>query len=411
MQKRDIRLQTINMRRSFIIAAIVIVLAGIGVFAYFYFFSSRADLTVAPEGSAGFPVAGQGALFPDGSSAPAGAATAPVAVSARLVKISSGPVVPGIVAANLPAPNASSSPGVSIRYIERQSGNIFSYSAQARATTRTSNKTIPGIQSAAWLPDASAAFVRYLSGDDSSTINTYTLLADGSGGSFLPQNLADIAVSKASVLTLASGANGSVASLRRPDGSRALELFTTPLSAVHVSFAGTSSYLAYTKPSATLEGYAFLVNAAGRFSRVVGPLRGLVALASPSGKWIMVSYTTDSTMKLELVNAATGEIVPLPVATIADKCVWAADDTALYCGIPVSPASEYTYPDDWYQGAAHFNDRIWKIDVASRYTQLILDFSNEAGDSLDATALALDPLGTTLVFVNKNDGSLWSYQL
>jgi len=387
------------MRRTLLIVLIALVLIGIGIFVYFYFFANKAGVTVAPGN---LPVAGSGSTGAGGLATTTNRATL---VTARLVKISAGPVVPGAVVVN-----ASSSPETSVTYIERQSGNVFTYQERSGTLTRTNNKTIPGIQSAAWLPDASFAFVRYLSGDDFSTINTYALPSSGSGGFFLQQNITDLSVSSSSILTLASGVNGSVASLGHADGTQLLEVFTTPLSALHTSFAGATTYLAYTKPSATLEGDAFIVNK-GHFSRVAGPLNGLVALSSPSGKWVLVSYTQDMAMQMELVDTTTGDSIQLPVSTIADKCVWTADDSSVYCGIPVSPPSSYAYPDDWYQGAVHFSDRIWKIDVTDRQAQLVLDFPKETKDSLDAVALAIDPLNTTLVFVNKNDGSLWSYQL
>ena len=114
---------------------------------------------------------------------------------------------------------------------------------------------------------------------------------------------------------------------------------------------------------------------------------------------------------MNLVSVATGEVLPLPVATIADKCVWTADDATIYCGIPTNPPSGFNYPDDWYQGAVSFSDQIWKIDVTGRYAQFVLDFSKELKTPLDAEALSIDPSETTLVFVNKNDGSLWSYSL
>lgn len=398
------------MRRYLIIAAIVMVLAGVGAAVYFIFFTGSAGVAVAPEG-AGLPMAGQGAPGTETTGASNAPASAPIAVSARLVKISAGPVVPGVAVVNNKAASASSSPEVAVKYIERQSGNVYAYLTHARTLTRTSNRTIPGIQSAAWLPDASLAFVRYLSGTDFSTINSYALPASGSGGFFLSQNLSDIAVSSTSVLTLASGVSGSVASLMRTDGTRASEIFTTPLSSLRVAFAGKNRYLAFTKPSYALSGSAFLVDGTGRFSRVSGPLNGLVAKASPSGKWVLVSSVFDGGMRMELVNSATGESLSLPVATIADKCVWAADDSAVYCGIPMNPPASFNYPDDWYQGAVSFSDRIWKIQVSGRYAQLVLDFSKENKEALDAEALATDSLNTILVFVNKNDGSLWSYSL
>lgn len=411
------------MRRNLIIAAVAVLLViGLAVAGYVYF-TRGARVAVAPEGSPSLPVAGQktpGAGTTSGTSgAPQTIASAPVTVSARLVKISAGPVVPGMAVVARKAASASSSPPstslgtgeVAVNYVERQSGNVFSYLTRAKTLSRTSNRTIPGIHSAAWLPDGSTAFVRYLSGADFSTTNTYALRANGSDGFFLSQNLADIAVSSTSVLALASGVNGSAASLMRTDGTHSATVFATPLSSLRISFAGKSTYLATTKPSAALSGDAFLVSATGHFSRIAGPLYGLAALSSRSGKWVLVSYTSGSTLRTALVNATTGETLPLPVATIADKCVWTADDSAVYCGVPTDPPAAYAYPDDWYQGAAHFSDRIWKIQVAGRYAQLVLDFSKETQGQLDVEAPAVDALDTTLVFVNKNDGSLWSYSL
>lgn len=398
------------MQRNIIIGAGAIVVLGLGVWVYFAFFTGGATVTTVPGGSTSLPVAGQTAPGAAGTGAPSLSGGTPVTViSPRLVKISAGPVVLGEAVVSKAA-TASSSAETTVSYIERQSGNVYTYSTATKNITRISNKTVPGIQSAAWLPNASIAFVRYLSGTNS-TINTYALSASSTSGFFLPQNLADISVSSTSVLTLASGVNGSAVSLTRIDGTHAAEIFTTPLSAIHVSFAGKNQYLVYTKPSATLSGDAFLVDSAGYFSRIAGPLAGLVALASPSGKWVLVSYTLGSTLQMQLVNTTTGALLQLPVATIADKCVWANNDAAIYCGIPMSPDASYTYPDDWYQSVVPFNDRIWKIDTAGRYAQLVLDFSTETKDSLDAEALAIDPLATTLVFVNKNDGSLWSYSL
>ena len=400
------------MRRILTITLIVLVLAGAGVAAYVYFFMGSSGVAVAPNGSTSLPVAGEGTTpGSDTNTPPSEAIGTPSPVSARLVKISVGPVVPGEVLTATSVKNASSTPDTAVNYIERQSGNVFSYFVHTQSITRTSNRTVPGIQSAFWLPNASLAFVHYLSGTDFSTINTYALPQNGSGGFFLPQDLSDIAVASTSVLTLASGVNGSVGSLTHTDGTHATQIFTTPLSSLHISFAGKNQYLAYTKPSATLPGDAFLVDATGHFSRVAGPLTGLVALSSPSGKWILVSYVVNGAMQMELVNATTNEAISLPIATIADKCVWTANDASVYCGIPMDPSADASYPDDWYQGAVSFNDRIWKIDVASRYAQLVLDFNKETNTTLDAEALAIDPMNTTLVFVNKNDGSLWSYSL
>lgn len=402
------------MRRALTILAVLIVLLGVaGAVYFFFFYHAPATVVVGTSGGTTLPSSGQASTT--GQSSGTGVVppttNSPVTVSPRLVEISSGPVVPGIVVVDTKTNIAGTSTVAVVRYIDRQSGNVYGYTTQNTTATRTSNKTVPGIQSAAWLPDGSRAFVRYLTGTDAATINTYALSENGLGGFFLNQNLADIAVSSSSVLTLASGVNGSLGLLARSDGSNSTTVFSSPLSALRVSFAGKGQYLAFTKPSSLLAGDAFLVDSTGRFSRIAGPLAGLVALASPSGKWVLVSSAGVGAMQMELVNTATGDVLPLPVATIADKCVWTLNESAIYCGVPVNPLTNASYPDDWYQGAVSFADRIWKINVSGRYAELVLDFTKETKGSLDATALALDPANTTLVFLNKNDGSLWSFQL
>ena len=386
-----------------VVLALILLIGG-----YFLFFRSTSTVTIAPENSATLPQASQ-TTFPSTSASSPAQTTAPKQVSSRLVKISAGPAVPGEVVVDGKATASSSAP-VTVMYLERQSGNVYSYQKGTGVITRTSNRTIPGIQSATWLADGSLALIRYLSGSDFSTINTFALPANGTGGFFLPQNLAGIAVSSSTLLTTASGVNGSSVSTERADGSHPAQLFTTPLSQLLVSFAGKNKYLAVPKPSAALNGAAFLVDSTGHFSRMAGPAQGLSALASPSGRWLFVSLLRGGTLTTELVDTQTGAVTALPLATLAEKCVWTADDSTIYCGVPASLAG-VQLPDDWYQGAAHFTDRLWRIDINGRYAQFVFDVSKEAGVPIDAEALAIDPNRSTLVFVDKNTGALWSYSL
>ena len=406
------------MRRALVIVAVVIVLTGVGVFVYLRFFANLSSVVVTPATEAGFPSAGQGAVN-TGQTSSTFTTAGPVSVSARLVQIAKGPIALGesvVDASSTPTIFSSATLGTStsdvlVSYIDRQSGNVYVYSENAGHIVRTSDKTLPGIENAFWLPSGRAAFVQYLSGTDFSTVNTYLLQANGTNGFFLPQDLSGLDVSSTSILALASGLNGSVASREHFDGAHATQVFSTPLSSIRASFAGKNQYLVFTKPSALLEGDAYLVGTSGLLSRIAGPLLGLSALASPSGKLVLVSYSEAGVMKMELVTTATGAVTPLPLGTIADKCAWTADSSAIYCGVPVDPPTTGVYPDSWYQGVTHFSDNLWKIDVAGRYAQLVLNFTKETGGSLDAESLAIDPSGSTLAFINKNDGSLWSYRL
>ena len=398
------------MQRLLVIVAAVIVIAGVGVGVYFMFFAGGANIIVAPSGDADtLPEAGSVPTAPVDEETPVVDIEQPRQVAARLVQISKGPVVTGAVVYT--ASSTDSAPEVAVNFIARESGNIYRYLVQSGSLTRTSNKTIPGIQETLWLPDGSLAYVRYLSGETHDTINTYALPESGDGGYFLAQNIADLSVHDAEILTVAEGTNGSVATRSRADGSNARQVFVTPLSMLRANFLGVREHLTFTKPSALTPGYAYLVNSIGNFERIAGPLNGLVALPSSSGEWVLISYSSQGLPALSLYEVKERTLIALPIATIADKCVWADDDRAVYCGVPIDPPESYIYPDDWYQGAVAFRDRLWKIDVEGRFAELVLDFEKETGQSLDATGLAIDTAPTILVFKNKRDASLWSYAL
>jgi hypothetical protein len=248
--------------------------------------------------------------------------------------------------------------------------------------------------------------VRYLSGTD--TVNTYVLPAEGGSGFFLKQGLSDVRVATGTILTLVSNNTGSTLSSLRADGSKETVILSTPLTSLRLG-GGEKQTLLFTKPSQTLLGAAFTLTA-GKPERVGKTATGLVALMSPSGKWVLESTAIEGSMALSLINASSSEVVTLPVGSIADKCVWASDESAIYCAIPVTPPKA-PYPDDWYRGRVSFNDRIWKIHVRDRYAELVLDFDNETNTPLDAWALSLDTRQTILTFTNKRDGSLWAFRL
>ena len=402
------------MRRGLFIASIIVVLAGLATAAYFLFFTGSPGVTVAPAGSTSFPTADNAPTSGGAGSATSSAASAPtgaVKIAARLYEIDKGPVVAGALAFDIVATSTgTTTKDVAIEYLRRDSGNIFSYLLNAGTLTRLSNRTVPGIEKATWLPSGDTALVQYLSGTDNATINTYALPASGTGGSFLPQDIDDLSVGQGgAALYVASGANGSIATLVKFPSRASSQAFTTPLTQVRAQFAG-KNYLAYTKPSATVGGFAFLVSG-GAFTPLAGPLPGLTALAAPSGATALIAYTSGGVLRMELVDTKTRTATILPLATIADKCVWATDSSAVYCAIPQDPSPSYAYPDDWYQGAVHFSDQLWKFDITNHVATLVLDFSNQANAALDATDLSIDPAGKALLFRNKNDASLWVYAL
>lgn len=404
-------------RRILIIIASLIVLIGIVVGLYFAFGDSG-ELVVSDD-----PFAGSGLVSGDGlAEMPSGAGEE---VAPRLIRITSRPVAEGVVAIDristttVPIETASGTPALAettvtdteVRFIDRASGNIYRYTAHARSITRLSNKTLPGVQQASWLPDGSMAYARFVTGTGSNEqVATYVLPDTGEGGFFLEQNLSQAFITKGSSLfTLLSGTTGSVGSLSNSDGTNGRTLFTSLMSSL-VVHSTRGSFFAYTKPSVLLDGYAFQINTAnGTFTRVLGPLRGLSVLPSPDGNLLLLTYIDRGTPRLAVLDVATRVSTALPVATLTEKCVWAPDSLSVYCAVPLAlPAG---LPDYWYQGAIRFSDRLWRIDMQERLATLVVDPDAVANLSIDAVALQTDPQQDVLLFTDKHTGALWIYDL
>lgn len=403
-------------RRILIIIASIIVILGLLVGGYFLFFSGP-TLSVGvpsnPFGSSGDRPATE-LLGADGQPIQ-GAGTV---VAPRLIRISDAPVGKGAVALYIPpvfATATSTEPEIpadtEIRFIERQSGNIYAFRLHDRVLTRISNRTLPGIQEAVWDEDGTKAFVRYLTrtSDGTEHVDTYALPADGGEGYFLEQDLEQVSVRGTStVFSLLPSSSGSVGSFSNLDGTNVRTLFTSSLSRLRASFSG-DSIIATTKASSGLDGYAFLVGGDGSFTRVLGPLRGLATLANPEGTSVLYSYVDRNRTYLQVLSLATRSSTALPLVTLAEKCVWEPGGRALYCGVPTALAGNV--PDDWYQGAKTFSDRIWRIDLDTRLATLVVDPGQVAGVAIDAVALTIDSQKDALVFTNKKDGTLWVYDL
>lgn len=406
--------------RTLIIIAAIIVLLGLIVGAYLILFSGNAELIVSDD-----PFAGTGSGLVSGDGLPEMDAGAGEEVAPSLIRITDRPVAEGVVAVTrtstttTPVENASGTPALAeivvtdteVRFIDRASGNIYRYLAHERSLTRLSNKTLPGVQKASWLPDGSVAYARFLSGTPGSEqVATYVLPDTGEGGFFLEQGLSVAeATDSGSLFTLLSGATGSVGSLSRSDGTNARTLFTSLLSSL-VVHPTRGNFFGHTGPSAFLDGYAFQIGAtSGAFTRVLGPLRGLSTLPSPDGTRLLYSYLDRGTIRLAVLDVATRTAIALPVATLTEKCVWAPDGLSAYCGVPT--ALPNGLPDFWYQGAVTFSDRLWKIDMTERLATLIIDPTAVADLSIDAVALNTDPEEDVLLFTDKHTGALWVYDL
>lgn len=413
------------MRRILIVVGSVIVILLIAAGIYFLFFANKSPGVTVGTGENPFGDTSGGAAPVGGEPAVGVTGAQGEEVAPHLIKITDGPVAYGSLAFNylkttqVAVPNASgtatstktaTTSATEVRYAERTSGNLYAYDVSARTLTRLSNRTLPGIEEAAWTPTGSTAFLRFLSNENGAEeIDTYALPSTGDGGYFLEPNLSQVFVTGSSTLvTLLPSSTGSIATVAKTDGTSSKTLFSSALASLRLYPAG-KGYDAATKASAQADGYAFSVGADGTFTRLLGPLSGLTILPSPSGKTVLYSFRSGNSVNGGLFDAATHSATNLPLSILPEKCVWTADEKAAYCAVPRTLSG--TWPDSWYQGTTSFSDRIWKIDLASRTAILVVDPLQVGKVDVDAVSLAIDPKADVLVFTNRADGSLWMYDL
>ena len=144
------------------------------------------------------------------------------------------------------------------------------------------------------------------------------------------------------------------------------------------------------------------------FNQTLGNINGLTTLTSPNGKLILYG---DDGLNLNVYNITTNTSTLLGVKTLPEKCVWGNTNTTIYCAVPRDIPNNQ-YPDAWYQGEVSFSDQIWKIDVTTGNTMMLVDpLTISGGEDIDGVKIILDSGGNYLFFVNKKDSFLWEFSL
>ncbi len=321
-----------------------------------------------------------------------------------------------------PAPTTETVPAV--RYAETGNGNIFETIADTMIEKRLSNMTIPRIIEAYFTDNGNNVIMRYL-GDDGDTIQTYVGHLMGNirdqeapqenlQGGLLAQNISDVSVSPSgkNFLYLAPFGNKIATVLADQTGSNRTDIFYTSFHSWLPMWTNDQYALFVTKASAYMPGFAYTVNTqTGGMVKTLGNISGLMAKMSPDGKYLLYSRSVQNGTKLYLLNIGNGTTTDLEIGTLADKCTWTMDSSAVYCAVPIGLGSGI-YPDDWYQGIMTFSDTFWRIDPKGNYINYeLFTPTKEGAPEIDGINLQIDSSGKYLFFVNKKDGMLWKYDL
>lgn len=189
-------------------------------------------------------------------------------------------------------------------------------------------------------------------------------------------------------------------------GRNERRIFSSPLTEWKAQWVTPTIIALTTLASSEADGYMYFLNpTTSDFQKVLGPIRGLTTLINPSGTTVLVGSAVDRNIALATYTIATGQMTPRDIKTLPAKCTW-QNDTVAICAVPQA-VTNGQYPDDWYQGNVVFTDSFWSLDTIQNSTTNLFT----PGQSFDAHSLKVSPDDSYLYFINKINGTLWSYRM
>lgn len=317
----------------------------------------------------------------------------------RLFRITDFPVVG-------PAPTKD---GTKILFYKKDGGNLYTANPDGTARQKISSLTIVGLIDAVWSPGRDRAAVRYL---DGSVIKA-----------FLHIGTSTVAALPTDITSIVWSPDGkSLAYTRREGDSLALTIsdaaaknprvvFRPLLPDASISWPDADHIVFATAPSGAAQGYLFSYSrSTGAFQRIAGPSFGFMAVLPPLVGKAVVSSTQEggaglTTKVLNIFDPARRDETTLDIATLAEKCIFAAPQE-LWCAVPRSLDGSAPLPDLWLSGEFSPSDRIVRIDLAKRAGEEMLNQND-----LDASSLVFSKDNAYLFFINKKDGALWGLKL
>lgn len=293
--------------------------------------------------------------------------------------------------------------GDAVLFYKKDGGDLINFGFDGAGEEKLSHITIVGLTEALWSPKRDRAAVFYLDGE---TLKGFLHIGTSSVA-VLPTNTQSFSWSpNGNQLAYATRKDAALdLVIADASGKNAKTIFSTPVLDSSVVWITTDSIAFQTAPSGFADGFVFLYSrGSGKFTKVLGPLRGLSANWSPDGNRILVSSTVSGgDNALNVYDAAGKQIFTTGLATIAQKCAWVSAER-LYCAVPKETAQNIVWPDDYLRGEVNTTDRIIRIDLKTKETAEVFNGENAF---FDASDLVLTPDEKHLFFVNRFDGTLW----
>ena len=395
-----------NIKFLFLIALILVIIAGVIVF---FAFRGSPQNTGASGGVVG------GGTLPGTNGVSSGNNTNGILTSPsppviltedekqKLIQLSKDPVV---------GPTINKT-GDRVLYFKQGTGNLFETTLDGNGgETRLSNIIIKNIADSRWTPSKTYAAIDSI---DSSAINNFWLHITGTstiqtgsyGSAFLSSVFSPV---EDKLAYLAKTGSRYTISISNPDGRSAKNIFSTEIPDFELSWPSKTTLALKTKSSAMAPSlFQILPVGGGSASVISSEEKSFDVLWAPDGVHYLASRSIpgSSDIKLEIKSLNVKDsVIGLTFKTLPEKCVFSKKEKlVLYCGIPRSLGRE-ALPDAWWKKRTEFQDELWRVNLETGETKQLLN-----GGGFDMTHLFTSQNENYIFFVDKKDSTLWSFRL
>lgn len=301
----------------------------------------------------------------------------------------------------------SSASSTVVLFVEAGTGHIYKTDPQSGQEERVSNITIPIAKEASLSPSGKyAVVVSETNREENAMVVDMTSSTPSSYK--ITERVQDFKIVADDILTYSTTENFSLAgkSLNLTTET-SKTLFRAPFIEGRVVWGGSEAgqHLLYPKTSRFLEGYVYEPSA-GSINRLPAFGYGLSAVSSEAH----MLYQKQSTGGLQsfLWRKNNGNTEDLILSFFPEKCTFSTDSTLLFCGY-TNIERDMEFPDNWYRGEKKFSDELWVTNTETRESKLLIAPIEVSGREIDITNLTEG--SKALYFVNKNDQTLWVYDL
>ncbi len=302
-----------------------------------------------------------------------------------------------------------------VYFVEKGTGHLYSINPRDGEEVRLSGTTIPNTYKAAISSEGNFMAVSSFTNSKNQPL-VVGEISTSSGALELvegfKQNVRDFSISDSNELlyamTVNSGLSGYAYDL---ETAKSKELFKLPFIEATIQWSKLGSlgsqYL-YPKPSYALEGSLFEAKN-NKVSRL--PVDGFGFSALANDDIIIYSSTEGEKAISTIFNRETGVGEKLNTLVMPEKCFLPDSGYDLVCANE-SVQVPFEFPDVWYSGEFSFKDSLYLISSKELLSaELMVDTLTTSGRELDITNLQTGVNKTEIYFTNKNDDSLWIYEI